>query len=354
MPVPGNLRPIAIAKRVRRNARTLALLVRDERASWPECRHPSMWRRGFLSSRINSFPDIEDPSVPYVSDLRFQFHVSKLNPDWTRPLLQDKNVFADALTARGLGPYAPEVYGIVTAKGFHARSSDALERLRNQDGVMLKPIRGTRGKGVRLAAPSEVEAMTAGFETALLVQERVTQHPAISQINPRSLNTLRLLAVRLPAGPVLAVGMHRWGTAESGVVDNIDSGGLASGVDLATGRLGPALTLTRDGRRVEFDRHPDTDAQITGVLVPQWSAVRELTERLMSSFPELDHIGWDVAVTERGPLVIEGNAGKPALVFMQVFGSFLHDPGLRDYYESKGLLPPSRQPLGGVPTGPRC
>ena len=352
MPVPKNLRPIAVAKRLRRNVRLLALLMRMERESWPGCLHPSMWRRGFLSSRINSFPHVEDPSVPYINDVRFQFRVSSLNPDWTRPLLQDKNVFADTLTARGLGAYAPEVYGIVTAGGFHARSSDARERFRDQDAVVLKPVRGTRGKGVRLAAPPEVETMAAGFETALLVQERVTQHEALRRINPRSLNTLRLLTVRLPAGPVVAVAMHRWGTTESGVVDNVDSGGVASGVDLATGRLGPAITLTQDGRRVEFDRHPDTDAQITGVVVPHWSAVRELTEKLMHSFPELDHVGWDVAVTDRGPLVIEGNAGKPALVFMQVFGSFLHDPALIDYYRSHGLLP--RERVGGVPTGPRC
>jgi hypothetical protein len=148
-----------------------------------------------------------------------------------------------------------------------------------------------------------------------------------------------VLAVRLPTGPVLAVATHRWGTARSGAVDNVSSGGIESIVDVATGRLGPAVLLTQDGRRVEFDRHPDTDAQIAGVLVPHWSAVRELTLQLMHAFPELEHVGWDLAVSDQGPRVIEGNGAKPAVPAMQVHGSFLYDPGLRDYYANKGLLP---------------
>src|SRR4029453_18810314 len=211
---------------------------------------------------------------------------------------------------------------------------------------------GSGGKGVRVASPPEVEAMVARSGTALLVQERVTQHPALRRINPLALNTLRVLAVRLPAGPVLAAASHRWGTARSGAVDNVSSGGVVRGVDLATGRLGPAIRLIRDGRRVELDRHPDTDAQIAGVLVPHWAAVRELTVQLMESFPELDHVGWDLAVSDRGPRVIEGNGTTPALVSMQVHGSFLHHPGLRDYYVRKGLLPPTRPPASRAQTRP--
>jgi hypothetical protein len=351
MPI-SRARPVAGAKRLRQNVRTLTRLVRMERESFPGSPHPSMWRRGFLSSRINSFPDIEDPSVPYISDVRFQFHVRSLNPRWAQILLDDKNVFADALTARGLGPHAPEVYGIVTAEGFRARSLDAWKRLRDQDAVVLKPMTGSGGNGVRVASPPEVEAMAPRSGTTLLVQERVTQHPALRRINPLSLNTLRVLVVRLPAGPVLAAASHRWGTARSGAVDNVSSGGVVSGVDLATGRLGPAIRLTRDGRRVELDRHPDTDAQIAGVLVPHWAAVRELTVQLMECFPELDHVGWDLAVSDRGPRVIEGNGTTPALVSMQVHGSFLHHPGLRDYYVRKGLLPPTRPPASRAPTRP--
>jgi hypothetical protein len=340
--------PIATLKRVRGNMRVVGRLVRMERESYPGRLHPSMWRRGFLSSRVNSYPGVEDPSVPYIDDVRYQFRCSSLNPPWGRILLQDKNVFADALAARGLGACAPEVYGLVTPQGLRARSRSAHERLRDQDTVVLKPTTGYGGRAVRLASPREVESMAAPTGTALLVQERVTQHPALSRINPHSLNTIRVLTVRLPDGPVLAVATHRWGTARSAPVDNVSSGGLASEVNLATGQLSPARRLAHDGRPVEFDDHPDTGARIAGVVVPHWSAVRDLTVRLMDAFPEVDHVGWDLAVSDHGVRVIEGNGTTPEVPGMQIHGSFLQDPRLREYYERKGLLSRPRRNVARV------
>lgn len=336
----GNaMRPVAVAKRVRKNAQTIKLLVRMERDSFPGRPYPAMWRRGFLSSRVNTYPGIDDPSVTYVDDVRFHFRSSSLNTEWGRVLLRDKNVFADALQARGLGASAPELYGIVTAAGFLARSPSAHARLRQQATVVLKPTTGQGGRAVRLAEPAELATMIAPAGEALLVQERVTQHPALSRINPHSLNTIRVLSVRLPDGPIPAVATHRWGTARSAPVDNFSSGGLSSSVDLATGRLGPGLRLARGGRPMEFHDHPDTGEPITDVVVPHWAAVRELTDKLMDAFPELDHVGWDLAVSDNGVRVIEGNGTTPAVVSMQIHGSFLQDPRLRDYYRSKGLLP---------------
>jgi hypothetical protein len=333
------MRPVAVAQRIRKHALTVAHLVRMERRYFPGRVHPAMWRRGFLSGRAVTYPGIEDPSVPFVDDVRFSFRASSLNPPWARILLHDKNVFADALVARGMGAGAPEVYGIVTPAGFLPRSREARERLRSQDTVVLKPTTGHGGRGVRLADPAAVETMTAPSDTPLLVQGRVTQHPELSRINPHSLNTVRVLAVRLPDGPIPAVAVHRWGTARSAPVDNISSGGLSSRVDLATGRLGPARRTGRDGRPLAFDDHPDTGARITGATVPYWSSVRELTLQLMDAFPEVEHVGWDLAVSADGVRVIEGNANNPMVVSFQIHGSFLHDPRLREYYRSKGLLP---------------
>ena len=340
MLIPGNLRPLAVAKRLRRNIRTVTSLVRLERQYFPGALHPSMWRRGFLSNRIYTYPGIADPSAVFINDVRIHFRSGDLNPPSARALVEQKSLFADLLTARGLGSCAPEVYGTVTAEGLQVRSPDAHERLRRQTTVVLKPTTGRGGDGVRLASPVEVEHCVAQAGAELLVQEQVVQHPELARIYPGSLNTVRVLAVRLPQhGPVLAAAVHRWGVTGTGPVDNISSGGLCSRVDLATGRLAPAVGRARARRRVEFDQHPDTGAQITGVFVPEWEAVRDLTLALMDAFPELAHVGWDLAVSDRGVKVIEGNGNLPNVSVFQFHGPFLEDPRLIDYYTSKGLLP---------------
>ena len=343
MPSRSPMGPIAILKKVRNDVRTVTRLMRMERRYYAGALHPSMWRRGFISSRIYSYPGIADPTAVYISDVRYHFRSRSLNPPSARLLLERKDVFADLLIARGLGTRAPEVYGTVTADGLLIRSPDALERLRQQDVVVLKPSTGRGGTGVRLASPDAVEGMATQDGSELLVQERIVQHADISRIYPGSLNTVRVLAVRLPAhGPVLAAAVHRWGATGTGPVDNISSGGLCSAVDLETGRLGPAVGRPRARHRPEFDQHPNTGAQITGALVPEWKAVRNLALELMNAFPEVSHVGWDLAVSDRGVQVIEGNGSMPAVHIFQFHGSFLEDPRLVEYYTSKRLLPSTR------------
>ena len=298
-----------------------------------------MWRRGFLSNRYYAYPGVQDPAVPFISDAMVESRLWGLNSAMGKRLLEDKNAFADALAARGLASAGPEVYGTVSGGAFHARSPAAAEQMRAQDTVVVKPVSGAGGRGVRMVAGAAVEPLVPDVHDELIVQQRLRQHPDLAAIYPASLNTIRVLAIRLPdAGPVIAAAVHRWGTVASGDVDNVSSGGLCSAVDLADGQLGPAVGRPRRRRRVQYDRHPDTGVRITGVPVPRWAEVRELVLGLMDAFPEVDHVGWDMCATDTGPAVVEGNAGVPNLNVFQFHGSFLQDPHVRRYYLSHGLL----------------
>ena len=65
----------------------------------------------------------------------------------------------------------------------------------------------------------------------------------------------------------------------------------------------------------------------------------DLVLRAMRAFPDAIHIGWDVAVSDRGPLIIEGNARMPAIRVVQAHGPFALDPACREFYQRWGLLP---------------
>ena len=59
---------------------------------------------------------------------------------------------------------------------------------------------------------------------------------------------------------------------------------------------------------VHAERHPVTGAELIGVRMPLWDEVHTLAERASAAFLPLRTIGWDIAVTPAGPLLIEGNA----------------------------------------------
>jgi glutathione synthase/RimK-type ligase-like ATP-grasp enzyme len=54
--------------------------------------------------------------------------------------------------------------------------------------------------------------------------------------------------------------------------------------------------------------HPDTGNVIEGFRIPMWAEVVELLERGQRSLPDLRTLGWDIAVTDDGPLIVETNA----------------------------------------------
>lgn len=104
------------------------------------------------------------------------------------------------------------------------------------------------------------------------------------------------------------------------MVDNFHAGGVAAKVDMRTGTLGRATDV---GMRPDIgwrDRHPDTDAQITGRVLPLWAETRELATRAHAAFPDRLLIGWDVAITRDGPMLIEGNSGPDLDIIQRIHG----------------------------------
>ena len=173
-----------------------------------------------------------------------------------------------------------------------------------------------------------------------LVQELVRQHPALDELWPHSLNTIRVLAVRTATGRVaLPRAVQRIGRSTTGAVDNYSSGGLVAWIDLEDGTLGRVMSkVTAPPARRLFDEHPDTGKTLTGAQLPYWPETVQLVHDLMAAFPDAVHIGWDLAISTDGPVVIEGNARFVGVKLYQLHGPFTTDPDVHAFYRSYGLL----------------
>ena len=102
------------------------------------------------------------------------------------------------------------------------------------------------------------------------------------------------------------------------MVDNLHAGGIAAAVDVDSGTLGPASDLGADASFGWVDRHPATDAQILGTQLPMWEEAKRFAVRAHGAFADRVVVGWDIAITPDGPMLVEGN-GAPDLDIMQRF-----------------------------------
>lgn len=198
------------------------------------------------------------------------------------------------------------------------------ERLPDTD-LFLKPVRGRGGTGAavwyargpaRYQSPqgeviSDTELINRLQATRLgyLVQRRVVGHASIVDLSLGALPTVRMLTILDEEGePEATHAVFRMPLGKDIVVDNFHAGGIAASVDMQTGILGSATDI---GLRPDCgwcDFHPATWTRIRGRSLPFWAEVVSVAKAAHRAFAGRVFIGWDIAITDDGPVLIEGNA----------------------------------------------
>lgn len=173
--------------------------------------------------------------------------------------------------------------------------------------VLAKPNDGQGGGGIDLheTGPATDAAAFRAEVTAkgqTLVDEFIVQHPDMAALYPDSVNTVRLITFLDPQGTVhLLAAVLRIGNGA--VIDNFASGGMFTMLD----EHGAALYPGVDKNSNVYREHPVTGTAIVGFQVPLYDQVVAQAVALAKRTPEAPYVGWDLAITPHGPVVIEGN-----------------------------------------------
>ncbi len=337
-----------------RTARNVQRLVSAElhgRATVPFGKRLWGWRRGFTGESTARYGLTPENVNDYVSDTARYLRTPRINGPLASALL-NKLVFS-GLVARHGGP-TPEYYCFVGDHGL-LPIGDRYD-MRDADGVIaacmtgerfvVKPFGGGGGASVRVisstdgrltinggaVAESEFRAFIERLSGALIC-EFIVQHDYATTIFPHATNSIRVISMwdYEKNTPFLPFAGHRFGRTSSIPIDNISQGGIPVQVDIASGELRSGV-LTKPKCEAEWlEQHPDTGAQIKGVVVPNWDIMTTGLVELARRMSYIPYVGWDVVVTTDGFSVIEGN-NYPHLGH-QIFEPLLCDPRVRAFYE---------------------
>ena len=219
-----------------------------------------------------------------------------------------KSVFAAVLEADNIP--TPEVFAVFHDGQTTWRKNGrqrAQKHLDETGRIVVKPDIGSQGRSVQVV--TSLDPFDAHTGVDVILTEFTQQAEYAHSIFPDALNTIRLFTIRdQQNNPIMASAAHRFGTSKSAPVDNTHSGGLMSNIDLETGVINQAVEI-KHGNRVKFHaRHPETDQPIQGVVIPHWDGVKDLVHELGRAMPYLGFVGWDIAITKDGPVIIEGNS----------------------------------------------
>lgn len=176
--------------------------------------------------------------------------------------------------------------------------------------VIIKSSKESQGRGIFAATDLTIEESWTIIETILnkggaaVVEEFVNQTSEMSKFNPSSVNTIRIATFRNNNQVEIMFAFARFGRKGS-IVDNGGRGGIFCSIDKKTGMLNPT---GRDENGIWYQCHPDSGIGFDNVYIPQWDDVIRLAKELSGVVSQQVYVGWDLAYTENGWIMIEGNS----------------------------------------------
>lgn len=147
-----------------------------------------------------------------------------------------------------------------------------------------------------------------------IIQEAVPNHPEIVRMTGSpTLQCMRILTVKTKSG---GIRLYSLWFKISGSPDNDtdhfllgSTGNLSSFIDPNTKKIATAYTF--DKERYEFRKvtnHPHTGEALVGWQLPYIDEAVDLAFTMHRGLSSLQAVGWDVALTPNGPMIIEGNS----------------------------------------------
>lgn len=207
-----------------------------------------------------------------------------------------------------------------------ARLRWLLQGLQGEE-LIIKPADGVYGNGVRALRVSEggfvEDGRRFGLDELMLelpagsrqvLQRRLFNHASVTALTGFStLQTLRVVTgTPRQAGArarILSTTLRL--SARDSVINNFHGGRegtVRAKVDMDSGRIVRAVRASPNGFGLEaVERVDSTGCLLPGVQLPHWEAMKALLEAKAACFYPIRFVGWDVALTQAGPVVLEGN-----------------------------------------------
>ena len=261
--------------------------------------------------------------VSFKEQLKLVEHRSVQNPEYVA-LINNKLYFAlfsektslkmPKLLSYNFGPvffYDGQIQHISDKNRLIAFFNQLLE-LHNKDGVFFRPISSCGGKGCfKITKENIANDLRDSYENLVkgnfVHTEVIGQHKKINEIHGKSINTIRIVTLVTSGGEIVVVSaLMRFGVGDS-VVDNGTYGGFFVGANMDNGTLKAKGHFLAEYGGGEIFVHPDSKFKFKGFQIPYFQeACKSVTDAAKVIPNRL--IGWDVAITPNGPIIIETNA----------------------------------------------
>lgn len=272
-------------------------------------------------------------------------------------LLDSKILFNELLSSLGF-PVSRTIFRYINKRFFVdgvEKSDEEIDTMLQNypyGGIFAKPSTGSCANGIFVLSKTETGQIriansksmgkTTGFarggayirslcgDENYQFEELLKQDKEWSRFCPDTINTIRVITINPTGEKEIIVGAAARFGRMGGYVDNLAQGGVAVSIDTKTGEL--YEFGMREYDLTKYYEHPDTHRMFAREKCPYWEQIKDLIHRVSIVMPPLRMIGWDIALTENGPVIVEMNTGT-GVYSVQMGPKY----GIAEYF--KGYVP---------------
>lgn len=310
------------------------------------------WRRGFLSYRIEQYNLTNQNYKNFLSDYDYHW-LNRINNSY-QIWLNDKTTFRYILAP--FKEYIPDYYYSIfnrsnrriikkmhdCPEGISEGYEGIFELLQKKGKLALKPSAGTHGDGFYCLSSEngsyavngeektkeEIIRMIEELQSFYLVTEFISMNASLKQIYDKSVNSVRMMVINQNGyEPQIMQAYMRIGSSSTGYTDNVGYGGICVMIDEETGEMyNPERII--DHKFEPCRTHPDTGTEITG-KIPNWELVCSKILEICRFMPELEYLGFDIAITDDAFQIIEIN------IHQDLHKVATHSTEIKKYFNEK-------------------
>ena len=174
--------------------------------------------------------------------------------------------------------------------------------------VVIKPNCKGQGEGVRVLSVKNDEEINEAMNIIRelgqgVIEEYIIQHEEFNRFNPAAVNIVRFYSLCSPIGTYIFAPVFT--TSINLDISNGCQDALTAVADI---RNGTVLTDAVDQLNVvDYREHPVTKVPFKGFKIPFWDETIDMMRKAVPLASKISNIGWDVAITPTGPIIIEAN-----------------------------------------------
>lgn len=249
-------------------------------------------------------------SKEYIDENSFWHCLDLLNYDKGHAsqicILRDKYLFYKYMNSNSVP--TPEVFGVIKDGECYTNKMEKCEFdvLRDKKDYFVKTADGECASFIKhISSYQEFKKLDIFGKGMYILQDTVYQSDDISKLNHGSINTLRIVTTNISGEIRVLSSLLRIGTNGSGYVDNWAAGGVAVGIE-KDGKL-KKYGFYKPGYGTKISKHPDSGIRFETFIVPELDEAYKIAVKAHRLFYNVGAIGWDIAITDNGPIIIEGN-----------------------------------------------